>query len=359
MALARKLSRGGVSSYLTTDRAEVYYLSGFTGEDSALIAAGGDGVLVTDRRFEEQAQKECPGTRVVMREEELARAVRMELPRQGKVGYDPRTTTVAMFSSLGLRRRGRAVPNAVRLLRQHKTDKEVGAITKALHVATAALRAAIRKAKPGWRETDLSGLLEYEMRRRGARGPAFETIILVDERGSLPHGRPGKKRIASGSSVLVDWGARLGMYNSDLTRMVGAGTVKSEVRRLYGLVREAQERAIERIRPGVRACEVDAAARELIEKRGYSRQFGHGLGHGVGLEVHELPVVSSRSRVRLAEGMVFSVEPGIYLPGKVGVRVEDLVVVTKDGCRRLTRLSRGVLRLGDTRNCGQERGHGT
>ena len=348
--LARRLARRGISTYVASSSEDIFYLSAFAGEDSALVVSGADAVLVSDSRFDEQAHKECLQTDVVLRESGLAEAVRGILPSKGKIGYDPDTTTVSMLEAIagtGPRRRFQGLPAAVRTVRQVKSEAEIAAIETACRVAIRGLRKALRRAGQGTSERRFAGLLETAMHTGGARGRAFETIVLVDERASLPHGRPGSRPMNAGSSVLVDWGAQVGAYNSDLTRVLAVGTLNPTVRKLYRLVRDAQERAIERIKPGVRLSSVDEAAREVIARAGYGAHFGHALGHGVGLEVHELPVISGRSKGVLRQGMVFSVEPGIYLPGEAGVRLEDLVVVTADGCRRITNLRRDVIRLRD------------
>jgi len=346
--LARKLRRERLSAFVTTDGADVRYLSGFTGEDSALVVTVDEATLVTDRRFEEQSARECGDVRIVLRDGGLAAAAAKALPRRGRAGFDPRTTSVAMREGVEAGRRGkmRAAPEMVREIRQVKSPREVEAIGGACRVAIGGLRSAVRAARAGVSERAFAASLEYQMRSRGASGGAFETIALVDERGSLPHGHAGGRRLRQGGAMLVDWGAVVAGYRSDLTRIVGAGRVTAIVARLHRLVCRAQRAAMERIRPGVLARSVDAAARRMIEEAGFGERFSHGLGHGVGLDVHELPVLSKSSQTRLREGMVFSVEPGIYLPGEAGVRIEDLVVVTRDGCRRLTRLSREIMGIG-------------
>ena len=333
---------------MTTDAADVRYLCGFTGEDSALVVTGDGPVLVTDRRFEEQSARECPDVRIVVRDGSLPAVAAKALPRTGRAGFDPRTTSVAMRDGVDVHRRGkmRPAPDMVRGMRQVKSRREVEAIREACRIAIAALRRAARTARAGVSERTFAASLEYHMRTGGASGRAFETIALVDERGSLPHGHAGDRRLSKDGVMLVDWGAVVAGYRSDLTRIVGAGRVTAIVARLLRVVRRAQRAAMECIRPGIAARSVDAAAREVIERAGYGKWFSHGLGHGVGLDVHELPVLSKSAPNRLREGMVFSVEPGIYLPGEAGVRIEDLVVVTGDGCRRLTPLSRNIMGIG-------------
>lgn len=346
--LVRALRHVKMSAFVTTDASDVRYLSDFTGEDSALVIAPDETVLVTDRRFEEQCAWECPDTRIVLRDEPLATAAAKALPRRGRVGFDPRTTSVAMREGVDGCRRGkmRPAPDMVREVRQVKSSREVEAIGRACRIAIGAMRRASREARAGISEREFAASLEYQMRTGGASGRAFETIALVDERGSLPHGHAGGRRLSGGGTMLVDWGAVVAGYRSDLTRIIGAGRVTAIVARLFRVVCRAQRAALERIRPGVSARSVDGAARRVIEEAGYGKCFGHGLGHGVGLDVHELPIISKSAPKRLREGMVFSVEPGIYLPGEAGVRIEDLVVVTNDGCRRLTSLSRDIVGIG-------------
>jgi Xaa-Pro aminopeptidase len=214
------------------------------------------------------------------------------------------------------------------------------ALTKSLRVAEEAFQAMRKSVRVGQTELELAARLEYEMKRRGSSQPAFPTICAEGPNAALPHAQPGPRKVKRGSAILFDWGATVGGYCSDLTRMLFVGSIPRKVGELYGVALEAQERAIAAIRPGRRMCDIDAVARDCITDAGYGKEFGHGLGHGLGLNVHEAPSLSWRSKEKLEAGMVVTVEPGIYLPGVGGVRIEDDVVVTSTGSRVLSRLGK-------------------
>ncbi|MDI6831812.1 MAG: M24 family metallopeptidase [Actinomycetota bacterium] len=234
----------------------------------------------------------------------------------------------------------RLVPlkSSLAALRAPKSPSELELIRRGINIAQRAFREALRGIDGRTTETALAAAIDAVGRRLGAEAPSFETIVASGKRGALVHARPSRSRLTG--AAIIDWGVVHEGYRTDCTRTLAVGRVPTELRRAHALVLEAQERALEVARQGVRAREVDGAARELIEKAGYGKAFGHGLGHGVGLEVHERPHVGAASRDVLEEGMVFTVEPGIYLPGVGGVRVEDMAVVTRDGAEILTTLPR-------------------
>jgi len=216
---------------------------------------------------------------------------------------------------------------------------------RAIRIAEKAFKEMLALGAKGWvgrTERDLAAELEYRMRRLGADRPSFPTILAAGAHGSVPHYSPGSTRVRPGQAVLVDWGARADGYCSDLTRVVFTGTIPAKLREIYEVVRRAQEAGIAAIRSGVGCRAVDAAARRVIAEAGYGEQFGHGLGHGLGREVHEAPGLGKLSADRLKSGMVVTVEPGIYLPGIGGVRIEDDVLVTASSARRLSSLPRDI-----------------
>ena len=233
-----------------------------------------------------------------------------------------------------------ATSGLVERLRQIKDKEEVAQIRRAVRLAEKAfvvIRAALR---PEMTEKQVADELEYQLRRFGASRSGFPTIVAVGPRAALPHASPGGREIGSSDFVLIDWGADGGLYKSDLTRVLVTGRISPKLERIYRVVFSAQQKAIAAIRPGVVACDVDRAAREVISKAGFDRHFGHGLGHGFGLEVHEAPRLAANSRVELEPGMVVTVEPGIYLPGWGGVRIEDDVLVTRSGHEVLSSVPR-------------------
>jgi Xaa-Pro aminopeptidase len=349
-AFAKASRLAKIDCFLVTRPQDVQYLTGFTGEDSFLLAHRRGGVLITDGRFDEQAHAECPGVEVFVRTGAMTEAV-AQVARQRRlrrIGVQGGHMTLSLRDSLertGAFRRILSLGEAVGELRVTKDDAEIAVIRKAIRVAERALAEMLALGRKGWvarSERELAAELDHRMRLAGASGPAFETIVAVDSHGSLPHYRPGGKRLGSDGLVLVDWGARVGGYCSDLTRVVRVGRIPPRLTEVYDVVLRAQQAGIEACRAGVAAASVDRAARGVIEAAGYGKQFVHGLGHGIGLEIHEGPSLGRTAKTRLRPGMVVTIEPGIYLPGVGGVRIEDDVVVVRGGCRRLSSLPRDL-----------------
>ena len=340
----RQMKKRRIGAYLVTNPVDYFYLTGFTGEDSAVLIAPRQVHLITDGRFDESSKKECPWARKWMRKlllnDEIARACK-ELKLRS-VAVQPGHMTLGDHAALDKLTKGTRLTKAPAIatnMRRAKSASELAAVGKALRVAEEAFLAMRRTIRVGQTERELAARLEYEMKRRGASGPSFPTICAVGANAALPHAVPGSSKVRKGSAILFDWGARVGGYCSDLTRMVFVGSIPRKLREVYGIVLEAQQRAIAGIRPGRRMCDVDAIARKFIADAGYGEAFNHGLGHGLGLDVHEAPSLSWRSKEKLEAGMVVTVEPGIYLPGVGGVRIEDDVFVTATGRRVLSRLS--------------------
>jgi Xaa-Pro aminopeptidase len=329
-----------------TGRPNLTYLTGFTGEDSNGLITSDRAFLVTDSRFEEQAGAEAAVDEIVCRRGPMGAALASLWRRLGcrRIGFASARVTHAQWAGAGA-----AVPqmelapfpaDPILRMRSRKSREEVEAVRQALAIAEAAFRGAEGQLAEGMSERHMAGLLEWEMRRRGADEAAFETICAVDERASLPHARPTDRCARRGGVILFDWGARLEGYSSDLTRLTAVGTMPPNVADLAQVVCEAQEAALSTLGPGVRCCDVDRAARAVIARARYGRYFGHGLGHGVGLEVHEAPRLAAGEEEVLLPGMVVTVEPGIYLPGVAGVRVEDMVVITSGGFEVISSLER-------------------
>jgi len=335
----------GAQAFLLTNPADYFYLTGFTGDESAVMLTPRDVYIISDRRFEEQIKHECPWARTYMRRgllnAEIAKACADLKVRKLAVQSENLTLAdKAEIERLAKPVKTVATPAVVRGLRKLKDATEVAAMRKAIRVAEVAFEAARRTIKPGQTELHMAAQLEFEMKSRGASGPSFPTICAEGPNAALPHAHPGKRKARRGSAILFDWGARVGGYCSDLTRMVFVGSIPPRIRTIYRIVLDAQLAAISDIRPGRRMCEVDAVARRWIERAGYEKQFSHGLGHGLGLDVHEAPSLSWRSDEELVAGMIVTVEPGIYLPGVGGVRIEDDVLVTPTGCKVLTHLDK-------------------
>jgi len=343
-ALRSRIHRKSLDGYLVTGPHDQFHLTGFDGEDGAALILPRRVCLVTDGRFAEAAARQAPWARAVVRTVPLARAIGDLLTRSRlkRVGFEPADMSVALHREIRRACPGvRLVPlpDAVRDLRICKDAAEVAAIERAIRVAEKAFGRVLRRVRPGMTERQLAGELEHEMVRQGADGPAFPTIVAEGPNASLPHARPGQRVLRPGSAVLIDWGARVGHYCSDLTRVVFVRKIPPRIGRMYALVRAAQESAIAAIRPGQAMKAVDAEARRRLRQGGMERRFTHGLGHGLGLQVHEAPSLSARSTGSLKPGMVVTVEPGVYVPGVGGVRIEDDVLVTQEGCRVLSRLS--------------------
>lgn len=342
-----RMNREGLSGFLVTDEADVRYLSGFTGGDTILLITGRQKLLLTDFRYAEEARQSAPGWRVVTRPPDLMEkaglfARKLHARRLGIAGEH---LTVHQMKRLRKATRGLIVKPLMGLageLRLCKSAWEVRQIEGALRIQEQCFRQVCRKLEPGMHEYEFAAELRYRMVKAGAEDQAFPVLCQFGAGASLPHGRPTDRRLRTGSVILVDWGARLNGYHSDLTRSFFIGSIPKPLREIHGIVAEAQALAKARVAPGVPFAEVDEAARRFIRKTGYGKYFGHSTGHGLGLQIHEPPALSRRGNGVLKPGMVVTIEPGIYLPGKGGVRIEDDVLVTDKGCRVLSRLPRGL-----------------
>ncbi len=320
------------------------YLSGFTGSSAFLVIAPTKAWILTDFRYVEQAQKEAPDFELVRHRpkvsESIAELLRQESMR--RVGFEADKLPVAMFQAwsdaFGVTLQ--PLDGLVEHLRLIKTDWEIDAIRTAAKVAGEALTGVI-SGLVGKRENDIALELEWAMRQGGAEAVAFATIVASGERGSMPHGLPTHRAVQTGELVTIDFGARIHGYHSDETVTLATGPVSDELAHIFAVVAKAQKAGVRAVRPGVKSHEVDAAARAVIDEAGYGEHFGHGTGHGIGLEVHEAPFAHPMRPGMdhvLESGMTITVEPGIYLPGKGGVRIEDTLVVTDTGAEYLTRV---------------------
>ena len=343
----RRLAAGKSSAFLVKNEVDYFYLTGFTGADSAAIVTPREVHVLTDGRFLEEIKHEVAWAKVWLRKgllnDEIARVCTETKIK--KLGVQPEHLTLADQRDLKKKAKGlRLIPAKPVLaqMRRIKDEGELAAMGRAIRVAEDAFRATTATIRPGQTELDIAARLEFEMKRRGASGPAFNTICAEGPNAAKPHAVPGTRKVKKGSAILIDWGARVGGYNSDLTRMVFVGSIPPKIREIYAVTLEAQMAAIAAIKPGRRMCDVDEVARKIIKEGGFGKQFTHGLGHGLGLEVHEAPSLSWRSKEELAPGMVVTVEPGIYLAGVGGVRIEDDVLVTPRGCKVLTHLDKSL-----------------
>lgn len=336
-----------VAAYLITNPSDYFHLIGFTGEDSAILVLPSALHVISDGRFDEVINQECPWTTRWMRKGNLNSEVAnvCKALRLKTLAIQPEKMTLADHDEIHkLAKSTKLVhgPALVTPMRKIKDATELKIMDRAIRVAEEAFNIVRESIRLGDTELELAARIEYEMKRRGALRPSFPTICAEGPNAALPHAHPGERKVKMGSTVLLDWGARVGHYCSDLTRVLFVGSIPRELGKVYAIVLEAQKLAIAAIRPGVKMCDVDAVARNFIAAQGYEKAFNHGLGHGVGIDIHEAPSLSWRSNEPLAEGMVVTVEPGIYIPGVGGVRIEDDVLVTKRGCRILNRLDKSL-----------------
>ncbi len=344
--LVERLPEAGVELMIVTDLVNVRYLTGYTGSNGLALIGPDTREFLTDFRYVEQAAEQVdPSFERRMVSLDLLDAVGEFLPGAGaRVGFEDEHTSVKRHARLAERLGDQAelvgVSGLVEKLRAVKDAEEVHRIGEAAELADAALRRIIGEGLAGRTERDVAIALEQDMRRRGASRASFDTIVAAGANGALPHATPRDVEIRRGDLVVIDWGGVLDGYCSDCTRTFSIGEPSAEARRIYDLVLEAQLAGLHAVRAGVDGRDADEAARSVIEAGGHGQHFGHGLGHGVGLEVHEAPRLSQRSEDILVSGHIVTVEPGVYLPGKFGVRIEDLVAVTEDGATVLTSLSK-------------------
>ena len=344
-----RLADQGVDALLVTNPRDIRYLTGFVGDDSwALVTLKGTKVyVISDRRFEEQIQREAPQVKAVMREKSLAEALAgvQKKTKLTRIGLQPDYVTVTqqkvLAKNLG-RRLFKPIEDGLLKQRSVKDQTEVNFIRNSLKIQQAAFKKLISEIRPGDTEQALAARLEYLMRSGGADGTSFPSIIAADANASLPHAIPGSAKVAKGGIVLIDWGSKLGGYCSDLTRVISLGKMPAKIQEIYKVCLEAQVAAIEAIGPGKSLKDIDKVARDIIDKAGFGKEFGHSLGHGLGLDIHEQPVLSTRSEGVLEPGQVVTVEPGIYLPGIGGVRIEDDILVTPAGHEVLSDLPKDL-----------------
>ena len=346
--LAARLAASGVDAMLVSDLVNVRYLSGFTGSNAALLVFADDrpAVLATDSRYQTQAARQAPDVDVVI-ERACGRHLvgRALADGAARIGFESHVVTVDGFEALsadmpqGCGAELVRASGAVEDLREIKDAGELALLRLACEAADAALSDLVGTGglRPGRTEREVARELEALMLEHGADGPSFETIVATGPNSAVPHHRPTDAVLASGDFVKIDFGALVGGYHSDMTRTFVLGSAADWQREIYELVSTAQRAGREALRPGAPLCEVDAAARQVISDAGFGDCFGHGLGHGVGLQIHETPAISSASRGMLQAGAVVTVEPGVYLPDRGGVRIEDTLAVGESGPELLTR----------------------
>jgi len=338
-AIRRQLKEKSIDALLITKAVNVTYLSNFSGDDSWLLIGGKSIYLLTDSRYTEQANKECLGCKIIERDGPMSKAVAKllgPLPSIKKLGVE-NSISLAEFEAVRktTKVRLKSTTGIVEQQRQIKDSNEIDLIKKAGQIAQSALAKVRKKIKTGMTESQVAGMLDFEMRKLGAKN-SFETIVAFGSNGSMAHYRPGTKKLKKDDCILIDFGANFKGYCSDITRCFTRGKVSEKYKTVYKAVQQAHDAAIAKVKTGVKISEVDTAARQVLEKYNLP-VYGHGTGHGLGMEVHEAPIVTKNIKGKLKAGQVITIEPGVYIPGKLGIRIEDDVLVTANGCICLTK----------------------
>jgi Xaa-Pro aminopeptidase len=336
--VTRLLRKKQLDALIITCGANISYLSGFFGDDSWLILTAKDVWLVTDSRYTLQAKRECPACKIYERKGKMTEAIAdvlKKLPAVRVIAVEDKIE-LSVFNILckKLGRRLKTAGGLIESVRQVKDKFEIRAIRKAAAIAQKALGRILKKIHTGASEIEIAAMLEFELKRAGML-PAFETIVAFGTNSAMPHHRPTAKKLKKVDTILIDFGAKLNGYCCDLTRCFAVGRVNDFYRKVYKAVFEAQSNALRMVKTGVKAKKIDIIAKEILAASKLP-PYGHGLGHGVGLEVHELPVVSVKSNATLAQGNVITIEPAVYWGGRFGIRIEDDVLVTDKGCKVLT-----------------------
>lgn len=333
----------GIQAMLVTNFTNVTYLSGFTGDDSYLIVHPNGQILISDFRYEIQLAEECAGLDLSIRKpgvtilDDAARV--LQSFGITSVGVEGDSMTIGLlegFQEALPTVAFRTISAAVETLRMVKDALEIEETREAIRIAQKAFAVMRASLTSNMTEVEVTNLLEFQMRQFGAKDVAFPSIVAVGSNAALCHFQPGSRRVADGNLLLVDWGAKAKLYRSDLTRTLITGHLSPELEKVYNIVLDANLKAIASVHAGMTCHDVDAVARKVIEDAGYGDYFGHGLGHGVGLEIHEAPRFARNYPGKIEPGMILTIEPGIYLPNNLGVRIEDDILVTQDGCEVLT-----------------------
>jgi len=346
----QNLDAEAFDGFLLTHPPNLRYLCGYTGSNGLLLFLGGRRTFFTDGRYTEQARAEVRGARVVIPKGPLLPvAAKLMAPKRAKIGFEADHTTVALAADMR-KAMGKSItwkPISGLVMRQRivKDADELRMLRQAVRVGADVFQSALKHIRPGVRESEVAGRLELAAREAGADGMSFETIVAAGKRSALPHGRASAERVPRRGFVVVDSGVILRGYCSDMTRTVHVGPLGREERKWYESVLEAQLAGSDAVKPGKTAGEVDKAAREVLRRAGLGRFFTHSTGHGVGLEIHEPPRLGKAQQEELRPGMVITIEPGIYIPGKGGIRIEDMVLVTESGCEVLTPVGKELIEI--------------
>lgn len=338
-AIRQKLAENGIDCLIITKPANVTYTTAFRGDDSWAVITARDVCLLTDSRYVEQAQKECLACRVICHNVSLSKAAAELLKKLKSVRTMAveKSVSVADFELLkkNVNVRLKTVAGVIETVRSCKDGSEIAAIKKAAQIAAKALEKTLGYIRAGITENELAGMLNFQIRKLGAAN-SFDTIVAFGPNASRPHHRPTQRKLKRRDTVLIDFGVKYEVYCCDITRCFAVGGPTILYKKVYDAVQKAQTAAIKMIKPGADITSIDAVARDVIRKNALP-VYGHGTGHGLGLEIHELPYLKAKGKDELKAGQVITVEPGVYIPGKLGIRIEDDILVTKTGCQILTR----------------------
>ena len=350
IAVQKKLLSWHLDALLITTPENIRYLSGFTGSSGVIIVTPAQAFFFTDSRYAAQSKDEVSGFKVRIYKKQINDiGYFIDQLKCRRIGFEEEGLNYATYRRLkGLLKGKRLVPvlEDIDRIRGRKDSDELNNMEKAASIASIGFDAAMNCIYPGAVERDVALDIELAMKKSGAEAVSFDIIVASGARAALPHGKASDKKIRKSELVIVDLGARYKGYHSDETCTFIVGRASREQKKVYQIVKDAHDSAIEAVRPGIKASYIDSVVRDFIRKAGYGKYFGHGTGHGIGLAVHECPNISPYSSDTIEEGMVFTVEPGIYIPCWGGVRIEDMVFVTRDGCRVLTKTSKELKSLG-------------
>ena len=340
--LIKYIEQNALGGFLVRKKQNVSYLSGTRGEDAVLFISPKNNILITDSRYEEEYKKSIKNSSLlVTKNKNMLEGVADACREAGskRIGFEADNFSYAAYSNLKKTLKNtKLVPcaRAVETLRMIKDKSEIGYVAKACEHGSRIMNQAVKFAKPGTSEKNVKiKIQEYAMKNNLAFAD-FDIIVASGKNSSMPHAMVSDKKIKKNEMVIIDLGARYSGYNSDLTRTVFLGKINHKYLHIYTIVLEAQKKAIERIKPGMYAKDIDAVSRRYISEKGMGRYFLHSLGHGIGRETHEIPAISRNSEIRLEKDMVITIEPGVYVPGWGGIRIEDTVLVTENGCKILT-----------------------
>lgn len=347
--IRKKMDQHNIDGFLITSPINRRYVTGFTGTAGTALITATDARFITDFRYTEQAEAQVEGFQVVEHKKLMIDEIRNQV-KESKVkrlGFEKDFVTYGQYETYQKHLEVELIPisGLIEEIRIIKTEEELDVMKKAAKIADDAFLHIQKYIKPGVKEIEIANELEFFMRRQGATSSSFDTIVASGWRSALPHGVASTKEIASGELVTLDYGALYNGYCSDITRTVAVGEIDDQLKEIYDIVLEANKRGVQEIKPGMTGKEADAVTRDYITEKGYGKNFGHSTGHGLGLEVHEAPTLSSRSKQVLKPGMVVTVEPGIYIPGVGGCRIEDDIVITESGNERLTFATKELIYL--------------